>query len=223
MGARAICPTDCCRPVRSGRCCASCGATRAARPKRARCSTRCARCTTGESPLRRARCGLSPESELLVEALARARAPVARARIASPCAPGWTSCSRRQANLLAAGTANLPTAQRETLRRLGARRPSLTGARVRAVAIATAQDDEHELELIAAWCRAAARTRSAQPAAHRRREAAPAAPPVRTLAVADLVARPNGWPPSARAVLDRCSPSKAVSRSPNSRSSRMRC
>ena len=57
-------------------------------------------------------------------------------------------------DLLAVGTGNLPTAQRETLRRLGARTLEVS-PRQTPVAIAAAQDDEHELELIAAWCRAA--------------------------------------------------------------------
>ena len=97
--------------------------------------------------------GASPESALLVEALAALERLAAEQKREPLCAwldelqppPGY---------LLAVGTGNLPTARRETLRRLGAR-TSEALPRQTPVAVAAAQDDEHELELIAAWSKAA--------------------------------------------------------------------
>jgi ATP-dependent helicase/nuclease subunit B len=100
--------------------------------------------------------GLSPESDLLVEALATLeRLSTESAR--KPLRAWLDELQAPPDKLLATGTANLPAAQRETLRRLGAIDPpafpgnAATGSVP--VSIATAQDDEHELELIASWCR----------------------------------------------------------------------
>ncbi len=54
--------------------------------------------------------------------------------------------------LLGGGIAGLPRAQAETLRRLGARNVQADAAPA-SIAVATAQDDEHEIEMIAGWCR----------------------------------------------------------------------
>jgi probable DNA repair protein len=94
--------------------------------------------------------GGSPEGELLLEALSRLDALRAQGRrplrewlgeIAVPAKP-----------LLAVGTSNLSALSQEALRRWQARivEPAATGS---PVAIACADDDDHELELIAAWCR----------------------------------------------------------------------
>lgn len=99
--------------------------------------------------------GGSPEAELLagtmqaLEELAQAqdRKPL-RAwldELSMPAIPGG--------RLLAAGAADLPGAQRHALRRLGAELVA-SGEAPAPVEIATAEDDEHELDLIAAWCRA---------------------------------------------------------------------
>jgi ATP-dependent helicase/nuclease subunit B len=94
----------------------------------------------------------SPEGDLLLAALAkldelgeqRQRKPL-RAWLADIPAPGDT--------LLACGTFGLPAASRQALWRWQARDvdPEATSA---PVSIACADDDDHELELIAAWCRA---------------------------------------------------------------------
>lgn len=55
--------------------------------------------------------------------------------------------------LLVAGGEESPTAMRATLERLGARFLE-RGASESAVAVAAADDDEHEIELIGSWCRA---------------------------------------------------------------------
>jgi probable DNA repair protein len=98
--------------------------------------------------------GGSPESDLLLEALAaverlstqRGRKPL-RAWLEGVEAPSGT--------LLAAGSATLPAAAQATLRRLGAGFTPAAAAGHAPVAIAAAENDEHELELIAAWCRSA--------------------------------------------------------------------
>jgi len=97
--------------------------------------------------------GGTPESDLLLESLAaleqqatqRGRKPL-RAWLDEIAAPPGT--------LLAAGSGTLPAAAQATLRRLGAgfTRASAGNA---PVAIAAADNDEHEIELIAAWCRSA--------------------------------------------------------------------
>jgi ATP-dependent helicase/nuclease subunit B len=96
--------------------------------------------------------GASPESDLLVEALAGLeRLAVEQNR--KPLRAWLDELQPTSGYLLAVGTGNLPTAQRETLRRLGARTFEVSPGQSQ-FAVATAQDDEHELELIAAWCRA---------------------------------------------------------------------
>lgn len=94
----------------------------------------------------------SPEGELLLESLSRLDALRAQGRrplrewldeIAAPATPGA---------LLAVGTSNLATASQEALRRWQARVIEPAPAQS-PVAIACADDDDHELDLIAAWCR----------------------------------------------------------------------
>jgi ATP-dependent helicase/nuclease subunit B len=97
--------------------------------------------------------GASPESALLIAALAGLER-IAVALDRKPLRAWLDELESPPGNLLAVGTGSLPTAQRETLRRLGAR--TVEASRDLApVRIAAAQDDEHELELIAAWCRTA--------------------------------------------------------------------
>ena len=99
--------------------------------------------------------GLSPESELLTAALASLE-QLSAEQNRRPMRAWLDELQAPPEKLLVAGVANLPTAARDTLRRLGAETPSISGSEAAAasVSIATAQNDEHELELIASWCRA---------------------------------------------------------------------
>ena len=101
--------------------------------------------------------GLSPESGLLIEALAALERLSTETR-RKPMRAWLDDLEAPPGKLLAAGAANLPAAQADTLRRLGALEPpALSGSAATGpapVSIATAQDDEHELELIASWCHA---------------------------------------------------------------------
>jgi probable DNA repair protein len=96
--------------------------------------------------------GGSPESELLIETLAALDALSAE-QGRKPLRAWTDELEPPGESLLAIGIGDLPISQQETLRRLGAKSASAEPGRS-AVAIATAHDDEHELELIAAWCRA---------------------------------------------------------------------
>jgi probable DNA repair protein len=99
--------------------------------------------------------GLSPESELLSETLA-ALDRLSSEQNRRPLRAWLNELRAPSEKLLVAGVANLPAAARETLRRLGAEEmsPSARDAAGSApVSIATAQNDEHELEMIASWCR----------------------------------------------------------------------
>jgi probable DNA repair protein len=100
--------------------------------------------------------GVSPESGLLIEALA-ALERLSTDSNRRPLRAWLDELQPAPGTLLAAGTNNLPSAQRDTLLRLGAlSAPSMSVAVAdgfASVSMATAQDDENELELIAAWCR----------------------------------------------------------------------
>jgi hypothetical protein len=95
--------------------------------------------------------------------------------------------------LLAVGTGDLPTAQRETLRRLGAQ-PSEVSPGKTPVAVAAAQDDEHELELIAAVPRGMERDTDRRllivDAKLRQRRN------LYDRLLSQTLGRPNGWAPS---------------------------
>jgi probable DNA repair protein len=96
--------------------------------------------------------GASPESELLIQALA-ALEHLAIVQGRRPLRAWLDELPRPPEKLLTIGAAGLPTAPQDTLRRLGAQTiPAIPATAP--VAIATAQDDEHELDLIASWCRA---------------------------------------------------------------------
>lgn len=94
---------------------------------------------------------VSPEGDLLLEAL-KALDEQARESGRKPLADWLEDLSPPRTGLAFAGTQELPRAQRLALHRLGARDTARSVAPGR-VAIATARDDEHELELIAEWCR----------------------------------------------------------------------
>jgi hypothetical protein len=97
--------------------------------------------------------GGSPESDMLLEALAALDA-LSTHQDRKPLR-AWLESLDAHAEagqLYAAGVAKLPALHGETLRRLGAHSVVADAGR-NPVAIAVAQDDEHELELIAAWCR----------------------------------------------------------------------
>jgi len=93
----------------------------------------------------------TPESQLLHESLgALERLYAAHGR--KPLR-GWLAALEPDSRpLMAAGFSRLPTAQEETLRRLGASFID-TGTAEGNLAVAVADQDEHELELIASWCR----------------------------------------------------------------------
>ena len=101
--------------------------------------------------------GLSPESELLGDALTSLdRLSAEQNR--QPLRAWLDELEPPPERLLVAGAANLPATSRETLRRLGALEPAppsgAEAAQAAPVSLATAENDEHELELIASWCRA---------------------------------------------------------------------
>jgi probable DNA repair protein len=99
--------------------------------------------------------GLSPESELLSETLA-ALERLSAEQNRRPLRAWLNELQAPSEKLLVAGVANLPATARETLRRLGAQEtapPARYAAGSAPVSIATAQNDEHELEMIASWCR----------------------------------------------------------------------
>jgi ATP-dependent helicase/nuclease subunit B len=95
--------------------------------------------------------GASPESELLIESLA-ALSQLAVTRQRKPMRAWLDELQAPAEDLLALGVANLPSVHLETLRRLGADIPAATPAAL-PVSVAMAQNDDHELELIASWCR----------------------------------------------------------------------
>ncbi len=93
----------------------------------------------------------SPEGELLASAL-RALDDLTRTQRRKPLRAWLDALAPPPGRLLVAGADDLPLAQRRTLQRLGA---AFIGhdAETHPVEIATAEDDEHELDLIATWCR----------------------------------------------------------------------
>jgi ATP-dependent helicase/nuclease subunit B len=95
--------------------------------------------------------GASPESDLLIEVM-QALDDLAKQQGRRPLHAWLEDIEPTSGIVWAAGCAHLPTAQQETLRRLGARTPSAE-LTAQPVAIAMAEDDDHELELIASWCR----------------------------------------------------------------------
>lgn len=96
--------------------------------------------------------GASPESGLLIESLA-ALEKLSIAQERKPLRAWLGELQPLNETLLALGVANLPALHLDTLRRLGTNFPAATPGTV-PVSLATAQNDEHELELIASWCRA---------------------------------------------------------------------
>jgi len=95
--------------------------------------------------------GSSPEAELLSEAL-DTLAALSRDQGRKPLSAWLADIPPSRGMLLAAGCGSLPAAQTDTLRRLGATGLATT-PHPEAVQVATAENDDHELELIAAWCR----------------------------------------------------------------------
>lgn len=94
--------------------------------------------------------GGSPEGDLLLGALARLESFRTNGR--RPLREWLGEIAAPPGGIRAAGTSALAAAPREALRRWQARilEPAAPGT---PVAIACADDDDHELELIAAWCR----------------------------------------------------------------------
>jgi len=100
----------------------------------------------------RAALGGTPEGDLLLDALAALDAHC-RDHERKPLADWLSELAPEAGGLFVAGEAGMPTSQQETLRRLGAQSLGHDAARAQ-VAVAAADDDENELELIAGWCRA---------------------------------------------------------------------
>ena len=103
-------------------------------------------------PRGRAALGGSPEGNLLLDALAALEAH-SREHGRRPLAEWLGDLEPAAGDLWCAGVGGLPAAQRATLQRLGAREVAQEPMRA-AVSVATADDDDHELALIADWCRA---------------------------------------------------------------------
>jgi ATP-dependent helicase/nuclease subunit B len=96
--------------------------------------------------------GATPESDLLIEVLS-ALEDLAREQGRKPLRAWLDEIEPVAGNLWAVGSSHLPVAQRQLLQRLGAHSPPDESG-TQPVTIATAEDDDHELELIASWCRA---------------------------------------------------------------------
>ncbi len=95
---------------------------------------------------------VSPEAELLADALTRLE-NLARDAQRRPLRAWLADLPAGTDGLCVAGEGDLPAAQRAVLRRLGAQalpRSTLAAG----LSIATAKHDQHELEMIGAWCRA---------------------------------------------------------------------
>jgi ATP-dependent helicase/nuclease subunit B len=103
-------------------------------------------------PKSRAALGGSPEGDLLLEAVAELESQSHKLG-RKPLRDWLDELAPAPGGLFASGLAEMPPAQRAALQRLGARAVDNV-APPAAVAMATARDDEHELELIGAWCRA---------------------------------------------------------------------
>jgi ATP-dependent helicase/nuclease subunit B len=101
-------------------------------------------------PRRRGALGGSPEGNLLLDALAALEKHAGQRK---PLAEWLDELEPPAGGLWCAGVGGLPAAQRATLQRLGARAVPVESPAAR-VRVATADDDEHELALIADWCRA---------------------------------------------------------------------
>ena len=109
--------------------------------------------TVGEWHIARspAALGGSPEGDLLLSALARVD-ELGEQRQRKPLRAWLAEIPVPDAMLLACGTSGLSAASQVALRRWNARGVEPQPGR-EPVAIACAEDDDHELELIAAWCR----------------------------------------------------------------------
>jgi probable DNA repair protein len=95
--------------------------------------------------------GGSPEGDLLLDALATLDGH-SRALDRRPLAQWLDELQPVAGDLWSAGVDGLPSAHRATLQRLGARTAHQDSPAAR-LQVATADDDEHELALIADWCR----------------------------------------------------------------------
>jgi ATP-dependent helicase/nuclease subunit B len=96
--------------------------------------------------------GGSPESELLAGAL-RELAALAQRERRRPLREWLKALPESSQEWIAAGFGTTAPRIAAALSRLGAQTPARTTADRAAIEIATADDDEHEIELIAGWCR----------------------------------------------------------------------
>ena len=95
--------------------------------------------------------GGSPEGDLLLEALAKV-GNLAGSRGRKPLREWLTTIESREP-LIACGVDAMPAAAQEALRRWDAKIVEPEAGTDTAVDLVTAENDDHELELIAAWCR----------------------------------------------------------------------
>jgi probable DNA repair protein len=102
-------------------------------------------------PTHRGALGGSPEGQLLLEAR-EALETFSREQNRKPLADWLDDLQPAPGDLWCAGVESLPAAQLSTLERLGARAVDQQAPASR-MRVATADDDEHELALIADWCR----------------------------------------------------------------------
>lgn len=94
----------------------------------------------------------SPEAELLAET-ATQLARLAAAQGRKPLHDWLPELPATEEKLVVAGFGTLPTLHAQTLRRLGATTLTTLSAGTAAFDVTMAENDEHELDLIAQWCR----------------------------------------------------------------------
>jgi probable DNA repair protein len=97
--------------------------------------------------------GASPEAALLLSTLRELRALATRER-RKPLREWLTSLTPAAGKWIAAGFGELPPRVAIAFGKLGASVPPRASAARSPVSIATAENDDHEIELIAGWCRA---------------------------------------------------------------------
>jgi ATP-dependent helicase/nuclease subunit B len=104
-------------------------------------------------PSNAAALGASPESELLASALRELTALATRER-RKPLRDWLKTLPEAREQWIAAGFGTMPPRIEAALDGLGALRPARSSSEPAAVMVATADNDDHEIELIAGWCRA---------------------------------------------------------------------
>ena len=104
-------------------------------------------------PSNAAALGASPESELLASALRELQALATREH-RKPLREWLKTLPEAKEQWIAAGFGAMPPRIAAALEGLGATRTERSSSEVAPVTVATADNDDHEIELIAGWCRA---------------------------------------------------------------------